>query len=440
MAIKVNSLKQNKSELEITGTGLNESYISVLIDGALSEKLFSEYSKIIAVIPQNTRIKTVSVHLFINENKNRYYINVGFINIKDFKVGIPVATVNLPQLEPVPPSSLSSLSDFSSESSEFSSSSSSSGSNSSAPVVDYTRYFSVSPSTLYGYTAPLVSDIVPSGYIVGGNAFPHPGYAFVRWITSDAVLNWDARIPDIQHVMPSNDVHFIAEFSVSFTKTLTLINAYGFVYSGEGTIPDIVPGAYLYVYSNPPFGFTFGSWTVSPPEMAVYVDSISDPAIFRMPSFDVTLEANFVVAPFNVYVYQGSGSGQFFEGVTVWVYADYPPPGYQFSYWSSYPSVTFDDAFNQYASFVMPAGTDVYVSANFDLIVYTISVTNGTADAYTFTVYDSYVMIYADPPPDGMVFDHWEGDTYFLDDPALPNATFYCYYANFNVAFTAVYV
>jgi hypothetical protein len=90
MTIKVNSLKQNGSELEIAGTELDKPYILVLIDGILSEKLLSEYSRIIAIIPQNTRIKTVSIYLFVNEYKNRHYIDAGFINIKDFKIGTPI--------------------------------------------------------------------------------------------------------------------------------------------------------------------------------------------------------------------------------------------------------------------------------------------------------------------------------------------------------------
>jgi hypothetical protein len=126
MDIKVTSLKQNGSELEITGSGLDKSYISVLVDGLIAKIITYSYRKIVVSIPQKTRVKSVSVQLHVNERKNIHYIVAGKIHLNSsFILGKPIEIFDSPIHNPV-------VDDVSSESSASNSSDTSDSSDSSS--------------------------------------------------------------------------------------------------------------------------------------------------------------------------------------------------------------------------------------------------------------------------------------------------------------------
>jgi hypothetical protein len=383
------------------------------------------------------------------------------------------------------------------------------------PVVAPTAFYSVSPSALYGYTAPLVSDQPPVGNITGGNAFPFPGFAFLHWTTADATLLQDARIPDSQFQMPNHDVHFVAVFQATTTNLLTLTSASGVILSGEGTIPNVVPGARLQVTADAPApGFAFDHWAVTPPEIAAIIDPTTVPATFPMPSFDVTMEAiyafitsynvtivdgfgsgayspgdtvfisqnypygyvfdqwtgdpgdlallvpdvfsqyaqftmpsrdvtltaSYIIGQYSVQVYRGSGSGVYTFGDPVYLVADPVDPGWEFAFWNSPfpPQVSFVDQYNPSTSFTMIGDGPVYVEAVWNPIVYNLTVTDGYGDFPTFTVLYGFA-IYANSPPPGKIFDHWEGDVGYLDNPASAAAYVFSPPPQ-NLSFTAIFV
>jgi hypothetical protein len=290
-----------------------------------------------------------------------------------------------------------------------------------APV--YTRYMSVTPSALYGYTAPLVSDQPPVGNIVVENAYPQAGYAFVRWSSSDSTFNGDVRSPDNTTTMPARNIHIVAEFGASTTYTLTLIAANGTLSSGEGTLPDAVPGSRWIISAPYTPGFAFDHWEVTPAALIGITDPVANPAIFAMPSADVTVEAIYVISlSYPVTVNAGNGSGDYLAGDTVYL-SPATPYGYAFAQWTgSLADLALINPYEPFAYFTMPSRS-VTLTATFTLGQYYASVYLGSGSGVY--AYGDTVNITADPVDPGWEFGSWYSYNYVaFADPYDPSTSF----------------
>ena len=175
-------------------------------------------------------------------------------------------------------------------------------------------------------------------------------------------------------------------------------------------------------------GYTFGGWWTGTggtgsevlPTTAVTITTAQ------------TLYAKWTASLYTLTVNNGTGSGSYTNGQQVVITANDLSPWMVFDQWSG------DTAYlgNIYApTTTVTMGTqDITLTANYNLATYTLTVNNGTGGgAYSAT---TEVPISADPPPEGLIFDRWIGDTGALSSNTasttvtMPTA---------NIAVTATY-
>ena len=135
---------------------------------------------------------------------------------------------------------------------------------------------------------------------------------------------------------------------------------------------------------------------------------------------------------YNVYVISSGigsyGSGQYSPGATVVINAGTPPAGTQFKNWAtSSPGVVFGNVNSSLTSFVMPTN-NVSVTAVFESIVQTFSVTVisdgvGYSGSGTYAV-GSMVYVNAGTPPSGYQFSQWTTSGVILVIPTSSNNNF----------------
>ena len=137
---------------------------------------------------------------------------------------------------------------------------------------------------------------------------------------------------------------------------------------------------------------------------------------FTMPASDVTATALYSYIDYKVTVVGGTAQvdadaepkSEVFATYEcpVSIFADTAPTGQRFVRWTSEDGVVFANATSAETTFTMPA-KPVVVTAVFEDIDYTVTVTDGTADKST-AHYGDTVKITADTAPAGQTFDRWE--------------------------------
>ena len=178
--------------------------------------------------------------------------------------------------------------------------------------------------------------------------------------------------------------------------------------TGGGIIAE---GASVTITADEITGKRFTRWTLD----GVTVEDLSAKEItFNMPANNVTATANYEYINYTVTVIGGTAytDGEPAESITA-EYGDYinivaeVPTGKRFVKWTSDSAdVVFDSETSETTSFEMPA-KNVTVTAVFEDIDYTVTVTDGTADKST-AHYGDTVTITADAAPTGQTFDRWE--------------------------------
>jgi len=105
-------------------------------------------------------------------------------------------------------------------------------------------------------------------------------------------------------------------------------------------------------------------------------------------------------------VYSGSGDGNYFAGTEVSIKADAAPEGKMFDSWvidAGNPAI--ENTGLSSTTLTMPQEEVIITASYLDIQNYTLTVNNGNGSG-SFTPGET-VMIFANPAPEGMVFDQW---------------------------------
>lgn len=164
----------------------------------------------------------------------------------------------------------------------------------------------------------------------------------------------------------------------------------------------------------PATGKEFGRWEITGLDTSG-LDLTKAELTFTMPASDVTATALYSYIDYKVTVVGGTAqidadavpTSEVFVTYEcpVSIFADTAPAGKRFVRWTSDDGVVFANATSAETTFTMPA-KNVVVTAVFEDIDYTVTVTDGTADKTTAHYGDS-VTITADEPEKGKEFDKW---------------------------------
>jgi len=239
------------------------------------------------------------------------------------------------------------------------------------------------------------------------------------------------------HNMTFTPANTVAYNTLTNNVTITVSQTYTFT-DGDGNTYELEitgDGGYVLIVTDSDGGSKTstgtvtddgnGTLTLAPdadPDNTFTV-SVDDTGITGMEgeiTFDdeTTTEAPEIVTPTPTYavtvtngtVENGGGTGDFVEGATVTITANTPPAGQKFKNWTTESAnVTFADANSASTTFTMPANT-VTVVANFEPILYTVTVTNGAVENGGGTgdyAQGALVTITADEPEAEQYFKNW---------------------------------
>lgn len=184
--------------------------------------------------------------------------------------------------------------------------------------------------------------------------------------------------------------------------------------SGSGDYPQ---GLVVDVSADAPdSGLAFDSWTG---DVAFLYSTSSSATTITMPGMAVDFTATYRVAgTYALTVNSGTGSGTYPEQSLVSIEAGPAPSGQIFDAWAG--DITGLDEVRSAEAIMTIPGADAAVTATYQ-IVYQLTVDGGSGDGS----YDhgSVVPISADPPPTGLYFGMWIGDTSSVSDPSASDTT-----------------
>ena len=225
------------------------------------------------------------------------------------------------------------------------------------------------------------------------------GYKFKNW-TASGVTFANASNVVTTFTMPASNVTVTANYEkINYTVAVTLGTASKTTANYGDTI--------TLTADSPATGMQFDKWVVKSGSTAVtFASATSTQTTFSMPAGNVSVEATYKAKTYTVTVNSGtaSPSSQLYNN-TVTITANSPQTGYQFKNWTTSDGVTFANANNATTTFTMPA-KNVTVTANYEKINYTVSVTGGTASKTTANVGDT-ITLTPGTAPSGKVFDKW---------------------------------
>ncbi|WP_291854795.1 T9SS type A sorting domain-containing protein [Marinilabilia sp.] len=212
---------------------------------------------------------------------------------------------------------------------------------------------------------------------------------------------------------------------IDYPITISKIPAAGGTATGSGTanLGDVVA-----IAATPETGYQFVEWTG---DTQYLDDPTAASASLTMPAAGVNLTANFELVDYSIAISAntaaggtttGSGTANFGDVVAI---TATPETGYQFVEWTG-DTQHLDDLTAPSASLTMPAA-DVNLTANFELVDYSIAISANTAAGGTTTGSGTAnfgdVVAIAATPETGYQFVEWTGDTQNLDDPTAPSAS-----------------
>jgi len=220
------------------------------------------------------------------------------------------------------------------------------------------------------------------------------GMAFEAWTGEVANIN-NVNDSITTLIMPASPVSVTATYSSLPIDTflLTVNSGTGGGYYQASEVVTIEADA-------APAGQQFSGWT------GATVDNASNATTtLTMPASPIAVTATYV-ATYTLNVENGSGSGNYVQGVEVTIIADDPATGKVFNGWTG-ANVT--DASNDTTTLIMPAG-NVMVTAEYTDVpeeLYELIVVDGSGSG-TYAG-GSSVIIQASEAPEGKEFNAWQG-------------------------------
>lgn len=170
-------------------------------------------------------------------------------------------------------------------------------------------------------------------------------------------------------------------------------------------------GVTVTVKATAPTGKRFVKWSATTGISLSAAQLTQEEITFTMPDNDVTLIAEFEDIVYSITVTDGMASlDKATYQTEVTVAANAPVPGKEFDKWVV-GGITLpdEDLAKSMLTFKMPA-SNVTMEATYKDVVYTVTVTEGTASTTT-AKYQEEVTITANPAPSGKVFDKWTCET-----------------------------
>ncbi|MCL2798118.1 MAG: hypothetical protein FWD58_08720 [Firmicutes bacterium] len=234
------------------------------------------------------------------------------------------------------------------------------------------------------------------------------GKEFDKWESADGVTFTDATSGVTSFVMPAKDVTVTAVFKDVVVAPVTyLVTVTGGTGGGQ-----FAAGAQVSITAAAAeAGKVFDKWVSA--DGVVFAAEGSATTTFVMLEKSVTVTATYkdapVVTTYLVTVTNGTGGGQFAEGVTVTIEAAAAPTDKVFDKWTSADGVTFAAETSVTTTFVMPAKavtvTATWKDAPTEAEKFVVTVTGGTGGGQFAS--GVTVSITANTPAQGKVFDKW---------------------------------
>ncbi len=239
-----------------------------------------------------------------------------------------------------------------------------------------------------------------SGDVVTVKAIPAAGYTFTGW-SGDAT----GTSSSISITMDGNKTVTAIFQLIKYTLTITATPAVGGTVSGAGSYNS---GDAVTVKATPAAGYTFAGWsgdaTGTSPSIAVTMNGNKS----VVANFQVKAPDKYTLTTIGSPAAGGtlSGGGSYNSGDVVTVKAT-PATGYTFTGWSG-------DATGTSPSITITMSSNKTVTANFQLIKYTLTVTATPSAGGTVGGAGSYnsgdVVTVKATPAAGYIFTGWSGD------------------------------
>ena len=183
------------------------------------------------------------------------------------------------------------------------------------------------------------------------------------------------------------------------------------VFAGNGSVTVPAPsdgelhnhGRIMRITAVADSGYVFTGWSLD-------ASGTNNPLTIVM-NVDKEIIANFVPT-YKLTVNSGSGSGEYQEGAKVEIEADDPPAGHVFGEWTGHIEHV-DDVASSSTTLTMPA-EDITVTAVYAAKLYTLTVNHGSGSG-EYPI-NTEIVIEADTPPEGQIFDVWTGDVETVTD------------------------
>ena len=272
------------------------------------------------------------------------------------------------------------------------------------------------------YTLTMATSPSAGGTATGGGTYAYgssraisasanTGYSFNNWTKTAGTLASTTNA-STTFTIPASNATVTANFthnSYTLSKDVSP--------SGAGTVTTSKSTAYyndsITITANPATGYSFSKWTKT---YGTIANSGAASTTFTMPARDASITAYFVQDAHTITTVSSPSAGgtvtcsdgSAIAGEEITVTA-VPNAGYQFSSWSSSPSVTITNGV-----FDMPA-SDITVTANFTKITYAISKAVNPTNAGTIStssdtgqVGDTITLTQA--TNDGFAFDNYTTD------------------------------
>ncbi|MDD6209861.1 MAG: T9SS type A sorting domain-containing protein [Bacteroidales bacterium] len=247
------------------------------------------------------------------------------------------------------------------------------------------------------------------------------GKRFLGWNGEDRnTLLSDTTLASVSFQMPSHNVEFESVYE-DIVYNIALENA-----SSEKSTA-IYKESVTITADAPELGMMFDKWEGDVDVLAPGDLNKSEVTI-SMPAKNISLKATYVIGVYGVYVSGGTSNkpdgANYNDDITIT--ADEPEEGMKFTGWagSEEDLALVTDVTNPTISFKMP-DRDVYLSATYEAVEYTITVDGGTATFDKATM-NTTVRVTARKPAweEMLVFDHWESDDVTFSNPKSESTIF----------------